>query len=716
MSNLASLMPMPKYIALANINGVFSPIANGYVYAYVAGTSTPKDTFTTALGDVVNANPVRLDSRGEASIFLAAGNYDIELHDASDALIWKQYNVLGSASARSFNTNADLLLASGIFDGEAVSVLGYYSIGDGGDDYMYWSSSSTATHNGGTIRKPTDVSGAGRWLSVNTQTINVKKFGADSTGINDCSSVFQTCLTLASTSGSPMYIPAGTYTVSATSSAYNTGTTTGINKIIIYGDGAGTVIQTSVNCVFSIGASGKYMLHGTQIKDFLIRPTTDLYFASGLIKLIQNQEYTIENVILDCGEFGDSEPYCAVLLKLDGSYQGYARKCLAIGEGAVLYEIGRGAVTTAQEDTTIFEGCSSFYGFVGGFLMAAGGGRHNYHVRQFKHRVSESSPFSSTYLQTTLLATAAAGATSFRLTDAAVATACDGSYLLIGNGGNTEIVKVSSIDGDSVFLAHPLRFTHTVTGTRTDPFAIFGAVGCVLGGNTYNIHFSHPHFEAGAIGVLTDNTTNLFVDDYFCSSRDVVSVQAGTGNSSVNGIIIGKGLLDTNLATAWGTTPPQMACIRITANADSATNKPNRLEVDRFSNYGSGSTATRASITNDAGTVRTSLIHDTSENSTFPVRKLTKMTTTADAICDAVYRGTQEVYSLNTDGTLKMTNSSGTVVAQSVPGVSQFLVNKLAVANRAAANVAVGALNGKIEVFDASGSSLGYIPTYVTIT
>jgi len=181
---IASLMPLPKYQAIANINGVLTPINNGYVYAYIAGTTTLKDTYTTADGTTANDNPVRLNARGEASIFLGAGAYDIKLCDADNVEIWKQLNVRGSATVRNFTTYAELLGNSGFQNLEFVNTVGYYAAGDGGGNSFYWDSTSTATHNSGTVIKPTAVSGAGRWLAVDSVNVNASQFGCTG-AIND---------------------------------------------------------------------------------------------------------------------------------------------------------------------------------------------------------------------------------------------------------------------------------------------------------------------------------------------------------------------------------------------------------------------------------------------------------------------------------------------------------------------------------------------------
>lgn len=72
--------------------------AVGYkLHTYITGTTTNKATYTDAAGTTPNANPVVLDARGEATVFLIAGEqYRFVLKTAADVTIWTQDGVSAS--------------------------------------------------------------------------------------------------------------------------------------------------------------------------------------------------------------------------------------------------------------------------------------------------------------------------------------------------------------------------------------------------------------------------------------------------------------------------------------------------------------------------------------------------------------------------------------------------------------------------------------------
>jgi len=75
-----------------------TPLVGGKLYTYTAGTTTPQTTFTDSSGGTANTNPVILDSRGEANIWLGGSTYKFKLADANDVEIWTVDNISAPTS------------------------------------------------------------------------------------------------------------------------------------------------------------------------------------------------------------------------------------------------------------------------------------------------------------------------------------------------------------------------------------------------------------------------------------------------------------------------------------------------------------------------------------------------------------------------------------------------------------------------------------------
>jgi len=74
-----------------------NPLIGGKLYTYARGTTTPKSTYKDAAGTILNTNPIILDGRGEAVIFLTEGLvYTFVLKDGNDALVWSQDDITGA--------------------------------------------------------------------------------------------------------------------------------------------------------------------------------------------------------------------------------------------------------------------------------------------------------------------------------------------------------------------------------------------------------------------------------------------------------------------------------------------------------------------------------------------------------------------------------------------------------------------------------------------
>lgn len=96
-------MPVP-YVSprFQAIDGSGNPLVGGKLYTYANTTTTPQATYQDAAGNTANTNPIILDARGEAVIFLTENRtYTFVLKDQNDALIWSQDSIGGSETTQS---------------------------------------------------------------------------------------------------------------------------------------------------------------------------------------------------------------------------------------------------------------------------------------------------------------------------------------------------------------------------------------------------------------------------------------------------------------------------------------------------------------------------------------------------------------------------------------------------------------------------------------
>ena len=206
-----SLSPLlkPRFF----VNATNKPLVGGKLYTYLAETTTPATTYSNDTG-TPNTNPIILDANGECNLYLDDDKvYRLILKDANDVTYFDKDRVSsiggGDYKVLTFNTIADLKLKIGSEKEPVAQTSGYYAAGDGGGNRFYWDGTSGATDNGGTVIKPTFVSGVGRWLAIDAYTINVRQFGAKGNGEEDDATVIQAAINAAY--GKTLYIPYGQY-------------------------------------------------------------------------------------------------------------------------------------------------------------------------------------------------------------------------------------------------------------------------------------------------------------------------------------------------------------------------------------------------------------------------------------------------------------------------------------------------------------------------
>ena len=194
------LSPAPK-LQFFTEGGI--PLAGGKLYSYAAGTTTPLATYTTSSGIQNNTNPIILDSRGEAAVWLGAASYKLKLTDSTDVEIWTSDNI----------TTQDAINALTAFEASLASTQGSSLVG-------YVPASGPP---GRTVQaKLRDV-------------VSVKDFGAVGDGTTNDTTALQAAIAYCESAeqygGRALYIPGGRYLI--------TGALTLSKEFItIFGDGA----------------------------------------------------------------------------------------------------------------------------------------------------------------------------------------------------------------------------------------------------------------------------------------------------------------------------------------------------------------------------------------------------------------------------------------------------------------------------------------------
>lgn len=178
-----------------------SVAAAGYLlYTYAANSTTPQATYTNRAGSVANTNPIVLDARGEATIYLTPGVvYDYVLKTDQDVTVWTREDVSAAA-------------------GDATAV-------------MFTASSTGAVE---------------RWVSEKlSERLSIKDFGAVGDGVTDDSTAFSKLVTYvnsrSSNRGTVVYIPDGTYLVTVAPGTFN-------RPCSIIGEGAATCVFHFQDC------------------------------------------------------------------------------------------------------------------------------------------------------------------------------------------------------------------------------------------------------------------------------------------------------------------------------------------------------------------------------------------------------------------------------------------------------------------------------------
>jgi hypothetical protein len=170
-------------IQFVDLNGV--PLNGGKVYVYSPGTTTDKVSYTVpaATGGTENTQPVVLNARGEANIYVI-GDCKITVTDSLDNLIYTLDNVRDLEYDLAASISASLAASAGS------SLVGFIQSG---------------------------TSAVARTVQAKERDIvSVKDFGAVGNGVTDDTAEIQAAITaMEAAGGGKIYFPSGTYVITS---------------------------------------------------------------------------------------------------------------------------------------------------------------------------------------------------------------------------------------------------------------------------------------------------------------------------------------------------------------------------------------------------------------------------------------------------------------------------------------------------------------------
>lgn len=85
-----------------------APLVGGKLYTYSSGTTTPKATYTDSTQGSANTNPIILDARGEADVWLGSGAYTFLLQTSAGVTVDTEDGVVDPQAAAESAIRADL--------------------------------------------------------------------------------------------------------------------------------------------------------------------------------------------------------------------------------------------------------------------------------------------------------------------------------------------------------------------------------------------------------------------------------------------------------------------------------------------------------------------------------------------------------------------------------------------------------------------------------
>ncbi len=337
-----ALLPYPRFRATDDDG---NPLAGGFLWSYLATTSTPQALLTSD-GSTAASNPIELDDQGEADVRLGPLAYKLRLTDSLGVELWIVDNVsslapttLGDYSA----TAAQMRLATD--PGEAGSESLATSLA-GELERLRFAQYET--------KRALDPS-ITYWYETpyGAAVYNVKAYGATGDGSTDDTAALIAALAAVPSTGGVLYFPAGTYIVTSALSLEDR-----YNIALVGASSARRHLNSQAATLQYTAASGSLLTFNGAI-GVLIKGLNLSYnhasYADNLIVVSQGtgaldaSEITIEDCSL-MGNTGGSLNATALLKLGDEMYNLVIQRCVLAGaqvgiQGSTTLKINANAVT-----------------------------------------------------------------------------------------------------------------------------------------------------------------------------------------------------------------------------------------------------------------------------------------------------------------------------------------------------------------------------------
>jgi hypothetical protein len=153
---MAGLSPTPKQQVFGTDG---EPLVGGKIYTYAAGTSTPIATYTDYTAGTANTNPIILDSRGQANIWLLSTvSYKFVVKDSTDVLLYTVDNITIPLDVTSFSSPPPI--------GDVVPNTGAFTTLSATGQVNFTGTGAAKLNVGTTGQRPTAVTGMVRFNST----------------------------------------------------------------------------------------------------------------------------------------------------------------------------------------------------------------------------------------------------------------------------------------------------------------------------------------------------------------------------------------------------------------------------------------------------------------------------------------------------------------------------------------------------------------------